>query len=278
MSGSYFEFCEALIRKADYDRYLAALFAPSQLRPYLFALYAFNYEVAKTAETVSQPMLGHVRLQWWRDSIEALYGGKQRDHEVVQALGETLRACDVPRALFDGLIESRENDLEDVPFGGMANLEAYADVSSGHVMRLAARILGAGDALDSAARDAGIAYALVGLLRALPYHAAKRRLLVPVDVLNAVGLSPESVFAGEASAALTAVIAQITNAARAHLCAARPMEVSRSFLPALLPATLTPLYGNALTRSGFNPFREIVDIPVYRRQLAMLRAMITGRV
>jgi phytoene synthase len=278
MPGSHFESCEALVRKADYDRYLAALFSRSEARPYLFTLYAFNYEVAKTAETVTQPMLGHIRLQWWRDSIEELYGGKQRDHEVVQALGETLRACDLPRALFDGLIDARENDLEDIPFAGMASLEAYADVSSGHVMRLAARILGAGDGLDPAAREAGIAYALVGLIRALPYHASRRRLMLPVDVLNAAGLSPESLFAGEANAALTDVIAQIANTARAHLGAARAMDVSRRFLPALLPATLTPLYGKALTRSGFNPFRDIAEVPVYRRQLTMLRAMISGRV
>jgi phytoene synthase len=278
MSGNHFESCEALVRKADYDRYLAALFAPPELRQYLFTLYAFNYEVAKTAETVTQPMLGHIRLQWWRDSIEELYGGKQRDHEVVQALGETLRACDLPRALFDSLIDARENDLEDMPFAGIASLEGYADKTSGHVMRLAARVLGADDGLDPAAREAGIAYALAGLLRALPYHAGRRRLMLPMDLLNAAGLSPENLFAGEASAALSAVIVQIANTARAHLGAARAMDVSRRFLPALLPATLTPLYGKALTRSGFNPFRDIVEVPVYRRQLAMLRAMIIGKV
>jgi phytoene synthase len=278
MSENHFESCEALVRKADYDRYLATVFAPPEVRPYLFTLYAFNHEVAKTAESVTQPMLGHIRLQWWRDSIEELYGGKQREHEVVQALGETLRAYDLPRALFDSLIDARDNDLEEVPFAGMPSLEAYADVSSGHVMRLAARILGAGDGLDPAAREAGIAYALVGLLRALPYHAARRRLMLPVEMLNAAGLSPEELFAGEASAALTAVIVQIANIARAHLGAARAMNVSRRFLPALLPVTLTPLYGRALTRSGFNPFRDLVEVPIYRRQLAMLRATITGKI
>ena len=278
MPVDHFASCEAIVRRADYDRYLAALFARTQVRPQLFALYAFNYEVAKTAESVSQPMLGHIRLQWWRESIEELYAGKPRDHEVVHALGEALRAHDLPRTLFDGLIDARENDLEETPFAGMASLESYADASSGNVMRLAARILGAGDTLDGAARHAGIAYALTGLLRALPHHAARRRLMLPIHLLSAVGLFPENVFAGGASAALTRVVAQIANSARAHLVAARAMDVPRRFLPALLPAALAPLYADALTRCGFNPFRDVVDIPIYRRQLAMLRAMIRARI
>ncbi len=65
------------------------------------------------------------------------------------------------------------------------SLEDYADATSGHVMRLATRILGAGDTLDDDARALGIAYALAGLCRALPYHAARRRLMLPVDRLAA---------------------------------------------------------------------------------------------
>ena len=142
--------CEETVRSADYDRYVAALFAPANLRPHLFALYAFNYEIAKTAETVSQPIAGQIRLQWWRDAMGELCAGKTRDHPVVRALGEAMREHDLPQVLFDGMIDAREMDLEEMPFPDMANLEAYADATSGNVMRLAARILGAGDRLDPA--------------------------------------------------------------------------------------------------------------------------------
>ena len=78
------------------------------------------------------------------------------------------------------MIDAREWDLDEMPFQDMASLETYADATSGNVMRLAARILGAGERLDAAAREAGIAYAIAGLLRAMPYHAAERRLVLPV--------------------------------------------------------------------------------------------------
>jgi phytoene synthase len=267
---------EEAIRKSDYDRYAAAVFAPPNLRGHLFALYAFHYEIAKTAESVSEALAGQIRLQWWRDAIGELRARKTREHPVALALAEALRAHDLPQALFDQMIDAREWDLEEMPFQDMASLETYADATSGNVMRLAARILGAGEGLDAAAREAGIAYAIAGLLRAMPYRAAERRLVLPVATLRAAGVSPEAIFAGETSAGLAAVFAQMAEAARTHLGAAREIPMPRRFLPALLPAALVPLYLKQLTKAGFNPFRDVVDVPIYRRQLAMLGAVMTG--
>ena len=272
-----FAACEALLRKADYDRYLAALFAPAAARPHLVALYAFNYEIARTAESVSQPVMGQIRLQWWREAIEELYAGRTRAHEVVTALGEAVRVHALPRALFDAVIDAREADLDEAPFADLASMQTYAEATSGHVMQLAARILGADGTMDAAAREAGIAYALTGLLRALPFSAARRHLVLPTGMLRAKGLSSDDIFAGEASPGLTAVIAAIAGAARAHLAAARALPAPRKFLPALLPAATAPFYLNVLTRPGFDPFRDASEVPVFRRQFAMLGGMMRGR-
>jgi phytoene/squalene synthetase len=266
------------IRHADYDRYLSALFAPEPARSHLLAFYAFNHEVAKIAEMVREPLAGLIRLQWWRETVEELFHGKARHHEVVLALAEVLRAHDLPQMLFDELIDAREHDLEPQPFVDMAALETYADATSGNVMQLAARILGGGDAFDTHAREAGIAYALAGLLRALPYTAARRHFTLPRDMLAEAGLTTEDVFAGRNSAALKSVMEKIAKAAHAHLAAARALPKPGAALPALLPAALCPLYLRVLTRAGFDPFRNATDIPRFRRQLAMLGASLRGRV
>lgn len=266
-----------LIRRSDYDRYLSALFAPAGPRAHLFALYAFNFEIAKTAETVSQGPLGLIRLQWWREAIDELYSGNVRQHEVLLALARAVSAYDLPRALFDAMIDAREADLEETPFATLEDLEAYADATSGHVMRLSARILGAGDKLDAVARDAGIAYALTGLLRALPYRAARRNLPLPLDALLAEGMSHEDVFAGEVGSKLGPIIGPIAERASAHLQAARVARIPRAALPAFLPASLTPAYVRQMMRPGFNPFRDATEIAPHRRQLVMLRAMVRGR-
>jgi phytoene synthase len=269
--------CESLVRAADYDRYLSALFAPADVRPHLLALYAFNYEVARTAESVSQPLVGQIRLQWWRDAVAGLYAGTALKHPVVSALGEAITAHALPRPLIDALIDAREADLEPQPFADMAALETYADATSGHVMRLAARVLGAGDRLDALASEAGIAYALAGQLRALPYHAARGRTVVPKATLSAAGSSAEDVLTGRTTPALRTAVAALTRAAEAHLASAR-RTVGRAHLPAILPAALVPLTLRRVTRPGFDPLRMSAETPGFRRQLALLAAVARRRI
>src|SRR4051794_28190129 len=92
----------AIVRRHDRDRFLTALFAPAARREALFALYAFNFEVAKTREVVSEPMLGQIRLQWWREAVDEIFaGGRVRSHEVVQPLAEAIRGGRLSRTHFD---------------------------------------------------------------------------------------------------------------------------------------------------------------------------------
>ena len=277
MPADSFTACEALVRDADYDRYLSALFAPAERRRHLFALYAFNYEVAKTAESVTQPIMGQMRLQWWCDALDELEAERVRRHEVVEALAETLRTHALLRATLNALIDAHESDLIETPFATWAEFDTYADATAGNVIRLAARILGSDD-VDPAAGHAGIAYALTGMLRALPFHAAKRRLMLPLEALRAAGISQEQIFSGMMDEKITALIGATAARARENFDAVRSIRVPRSVLPALLPASLVPLYLKRLTRAGFNPFRDTTDVPIYRRQLAMLGAVMRGNV
>ena len=124
----------------------------------------------------------------------------------------------------------------------------------------------------------GIAYVLVGLLRALPFHAAQRRLMLPAEAMRAVSLSQEQIFSGTMDVKVTALFAVVAMRARKHLEAAQKFRVARAHLPALLPAALSPLYLKRMIRAGFNPFRDSTDVAVHRRQLALLAAMLRRRV
>jgi phytoene/squalene synthetase len=278
MPSDPFAACEDLVRRLDFDRYLSALFAPETVRRHLLALYAFNYEVAKTAESVTQPIAGQIRLQWWRDAIAEAYAGKPRAHEVATALSGVINQHRLPQALFESLIDARENDLAERPFATVAEWEAYADATSGNVMRLAARILGAGDSSDDVARPAGIAFGCTGLLRTVPFHAARQRLMLPAELLESAGVSERDILTGGTSEKISALIARTAGIARHHLDAARSRRVPRAILPAFLPAALVPLYLRAMTRSSFDLFRDPTEVPVYRRQFAMAGATLRRRV
>src|SRR6202051_5062603 len=104
----------ALVRRHDRDRYQTALFAPADRREALFALYAFNYEIARVREIVTQPTLGQIRLQWWREIVDAAFAGRApRQHEVAVPLAAAIREFAPTRAHFDRMIDTRERDLDD---------------------------------------------------------------------------------------------------------------------------------------------------------------------
>lgn len=273
-----FAACEETVRRHDPDRYLSALFAPAERRPLLLVLYAFNHEIARVGEVVREPMLAEIRLQWWREAAQSARDGHPRTHEVAHSLVELFARTGVPLDLFEAVIDARARDAAGETFADLAALEAYADATSGGVMRIAARVLGAEGELDEQAGALGIAYALTGLLRALPFHAARGKLMLPLDMVQAEGLSSEDVFAGRGGEALKRVMAKIAAQARKHLGASRGFAKPGKALAALLPAANIPAYLKLMTRPGFEPFVTPAELPLYRRQLAMLTAAMRGRV
>lgn len=267
--------CGRDLQRLDPDRWLTTLFAPDALRPGLFALYAFNAEIARARETVSQPMIGQIRLQWWREAWEGIAAGKPRQHPVVLALHQHCRHLDQATVL--ALIDARERDMDDAPFADLAALAAYARATSAPLMKLAVQQLGA--QADNAVIDAaGTAYALTGLLRAAPHLLAQRRVMLPLDLLNAQGLSPEASYQTEASAALQPVFASMAAEAQSQLDKARRGDIARTALPALLPATLAGLALKALRRRDYDPVAAETAITPLRRQMALLWASLRRRI
>ena len=248
-----------LVRQHYRDRFLTTLFAPDDRREDLLALYAFNHEVAKTREVVSEPTLGRIRLQWWRDNLEAIYAGQPpRRHGVVEPLAAAIRRHKLSRGPFVRLLAARELDLGDEPPASLAALEAYAEDTSADLVELALQVLGErAEAAVAAGRSVGIAHALVGLLRAIPFHARSKRLYLPRDLVDRAGLHPErDVFELKSTSGLRNIVGEIANRAERRLALARALrrDVPQRALPALLPAVLAQADLARLARVGYDPF------------------------
>lgn len=205
-----------LVERGDPERWRTAMIAPEASRDGLFALYAFNLEVARASWVASEPLLAAIRLQWWADAVDEIYDGRPpRRHEVVEPLAAAIAASDLPRRLFDELIAARKLDSHP-PF---ADVTAYVDHTAGHLMELAARHLGAEGAALPVVRDFGRAAGIAALLRARPELAARGR-----DPFPAALSTPD--FAREGESALAR--------ARDHRG-----RVPGTALPALLAGWLT---------------------------------------
>lgn len=237
-----------LARAADRDRFLAALFAPEERRESLFALIAFNAEIAKLRETVKEPMLGLIRIQWWRDALEALRAGHPPRHPVAEAMA-SLR--DLPEAPFHRLLDARAFDLEPDPPEDIASLLAYAEGTAASLSELMLHVVGAPEAM-AAGRPLAIAQALTGLMRALPFDANRGKCFLPRDRLRHAGIAADP-FAPKNRAALRGVIAEVAVEARRHLDDARRIGAPRAALPVLLVGRLVDADLRRLARAGYDP-------------------------
>ncbi len=254
------DYCQAQVRRFDPDRFLCAQFAPRERRGDLLALLAFNTEVARIPELVCEPTLGLMRLSWWRDAMEGIFSGSPPDHPVARALSRTVEG--LSRAPFEALFDAREKDFHEAAFPDLADLEAYCAATSAGLAELSLTVLGVTEpkALE-AGRSVGTAWALSGLLRAVPFHARKRRCYLPDAVIERAGGDRASfrseLFEGRGGGVMEAGIAAVAGRAEALLRAARDRRpgVPRAALSALLPARLASSDLSNLARAGFDPFK-----------------------
>ena len=218
----------ALVRRHDPDRFLTALFAPPDRRDALLTLYAFNHELARAREAVSEAPLALIRLQWWREVVE----GAHRRHEVAEPLRGAIEAGELDRADLLALIDAREAEAEPA-FETVQAWRAYLFGCAGGVAVAAGRLLGAPDA--EGLRPLGAAYGIAGLLRSIPAHARQGRCLLPVDRLAEHGQAPEDIIAEPTTSAAHPVMRQL---AHEGLMLLRPIHLPRPVVAAALPAVL----------------------------------------
>jgi NADH dehydrogenase [ubiquinone] 1 alpha subcomplex assembly factor 6 len=271
----------ALVRRHDRDRYQTVLFAPADRREALFALYAFNYEIARVRETVTHPMLGQIRLQWWREVVDAAFAGAPtRQHEIAAPLAAVIGRHALTRAHFDRMIDTRERDLDDEPPATLAALEDYAEGTAAILLYLALEVLGVTEpAARASAREVGIAYALAGLLRAMPFHARAARCYIPADIAARTGLDPQDYAGLRDTPALRAAVAEIAEAAAGHLRAARRnrREIPRPARAATLSAIVGDRFLTRLRRAGYNPFAPELIASDPLQSWRLLAAALRGR-
>jgi NADH dehydrogenase [ubiquinone] 1 alpha subcomplex assembly factor 6 len=283
MAQPELSYCASEVRTGDPERFFAAMFAPSDRREDLFALYAFNLELARIRDSVSEALLGEIRLQWWRDTVEAIAAGQgpvRPGHWVSETLAAAARNRDLPKDGLMRLIDARAFDLGEEAPPDLAAFEAYARDSAGGLNDLGLTVL---DVRGGAARRAGecigIAWALTGHLRVIPHNARARRSLLPADLVAEERLSLTDLYAGRRPPALAAIVARLAARARDLLAEARSLreEVPRAALPVLLTARLADRHLRRLARCGYDPFDPAMARPDGGRQFSLLAGWATGR-
>lgn len=172
------------LRQQDKDRFLLTLMSPAAHHEALWALFSFNTEIAKTREIVSETQIGLIRLQWWRDAVKEIYQGHDpREHEVVKALAQAIKQYDLPQDLFDTLIYAREFDLEGVAPVDENGLLNYCDFTTTPLHQLILKALNEEEDSEIT-KKISLNYALIGIMRALPFLLSSRRVFIPSNIMS----------------------------------------------------------------------------------------------
>jgi phytoene synthase len=211
-------FCADLVRTHDFARYASTLFLPQVQRRALLSVYAFNVEISRVREQVSQPLPGEMRLQWWTDMLEGAGHGGVEGNPVAAELLQTIAEFRLPVEPLSRLIEEHQFDLYNDPMPSMAALEGYVTDTSSALFSLGARIAVPPSAvIDHLARHAGLAQGMAQVIAALPLDAARRQLFLPLQLLQQHGSGMEDVFSGKQTPRARAAIDQLAGEARKHL-------------------------------------------------------------
>ena len=250
------------------------------MRRDLLTLYAFAHEIERISGLVSEPMLGEIRLAWWRETIESIYAGTPRRHDISLALADVVARRSLPQAPFLALIEARAADLYETPMASRAALEDYLAATSGGLMQQAAIICAGPEparAFAAGVNAAGLAYGLARLVRDLPLHASRRHLLWPAELLAAHGLPPETLFAARPTPALARFVAEIGEwiAQRRAEARASLAEAPAALAPATLPAALAPAYAKKAQQAE-NLFKADLNPAPLVKRWTLLRASMFG--
>ncbi|QOZ69490.1 phytoene/squalene synthase family protein [Bradyrhizobium arachidis] len=250
-------YCADLLRSHDFPRYAATLFVPAAERRALLALYAFNVEIVRVRDQVSQPLPGEIRFQWWTDLLAGHVHGSAEGNPVAAELLRAIRDFDLPVEPLSLLVDEHQFDLYNDPMPTTTALEGYLAATSSALFALAARIMAPpSDAAEHLARHAGLAQGIAQVIANLPRDAAHRQLFLPQQVLARHNCSMEDVFAGKDTPNLRAVLDQLTGEAQQHLATALSLlaELPTAARPAFLPLGLVRADLKRLAQPARNPF------------------------
>jgi phytoene synthase len=256
-------YCAILVRESDFDRYAATLFAPPERRAQLLSLYAFNAEIARVREQVTQALAGEIRLQWWLDVLSGKSADDAQGNPVAAQLLRTIEACGLSRASLSELVEAHRFDLYDEAMQTTAEMEGFLDQTAGKLFLLGTRVLAAGapversPLLEALTHHASLAHGLTSLIEALPRHAARRQLYVPLGLLQQFGVTREALFKGDSPPDLLRLVRSLSDEAAREFAEAMNLMpgIDGALRPSFLLLALVPGRLKRLARGGYDPSR-----------------------
>ena len=272
--------CLQTLRETDRDRYLAALLTPADRRAAIVALYAYNAELARVRDLVREPLPGEVRLQYWRDLLQGDAHGETAANPVAAELLRAMQTWHLPGTPLVAMADARIFDLYDDPMETTGMFEGYAGETASALIQLASLVLDpqAAEGAADIVGHAGVALAVAGAILLLPIHTARGQVYLPTQILASVGLDRHAFLTAGRDDRVDAAIQAFAGFGLDHLRKARAAgRLPKSLVPAFLPVTLAEPVLKRAAKAGSACLTADIRLPQWRRQLAMMLLLLSGR-
>ncbi|KAH6912698.1 isoprenoid synthase domain-containing protein [Coprinopsis sp. MPI-PUGE-AT-0042] len=257
-------YCKDLVRKHDYESFLVSPFYPKAKQDAYFAIKAFAVELATIQDHVSNPMIGKMRMQFWKDAVKDISAGRSPKHPIALALLRASESANLPAYHFKRIIDARATELETPSHLTIDTLTSHAESTSSTVLYLLLSLFSLpSSALSHAASHLGVAQTFATLLRALPYHATKGRIVIPAEITARHGVNQQDVFRrGPGAEGLEDAAFEFATIANDHMITARDMfkqegmdgTIPQAAMPIFLSGVPTASYLSRLEKSNFDAF------------------------
>ena len=250
-------------RDGEVDHYFAALMAPNVIRDDVMTMAAFAAVIGHVPRAVHEPIMGEVRLQWWRDALLLGVHGEPTGHPIADAVCAVRARHRLPDELLDGVIDAVSSALSH-----RASPEAATDWTrilarfEGGLFLLTAHVhAGASVAgCEELFERAGVAYGLARALCGLPPAMASGWPPQLIAADSPIGDNP-------ARMAAIAEIRQLHDTAREALAEVRRRQgkIPASAIAALLPLAMVEPYLGAQSKAMMTvPMSPVEIMPLAR--------------
>jgi squalene synthase HpnC len=218
-----YRYCEALVRARHHNYPVGSMFARSQLRKHIFALFAFARVADDFADEITYEGRRARELDRWEEQLHDAYRGNA-EHPVFVALADTVDLFALPITEFTELLSGFRTDLERRRYATFTELRSYTRQAAEPIGRLLLYIAGyRAPELHAYADDLSTAVAVARLIQDIPADWRRGRVYLPAEDLRHFGVTEADIASRRVSPAIGALVRYEVARTRALFERSRPL-------------------------------------------------------
>jgi len=267
--------CAQEIRNNEHDQFLCGLLAPEEKQTAFFAMQLFYMETSRIRDLVSEPHLGLIRLQWWRDVIDNIYNGQSEHMEngAHKEVVDVLSTQEISHSLFNRYLNARAFDMEDRAHDDMPALLRYCEATGGQMAQIKSTAIGAGT--SDAALKIGTAAAIYYLVRTLAHQSRVARCKLPIALARKHDLDINGYYKFETSDGLKACVKELSDEILRLIAEARETKTPSNAV--LLSTVSMEDYLKRLSKVEYDPFNPHIGQGRFTKQFKLMTKMWMSR-